>query len=71
MIEPFKKWALDFIGPINPPSRQTMYILVCIDYVIKWVEANAFSKETKQAVVDFLYEEIFVHYGIPQKIIID
>jgi len=20
-IEPFEKWALDFIGPINPPSK--------------------------------------------------
>ena len=21
LIEPFQKWALDFVGPINPPSN--------------------------------------------------
>eukprot|EP00253_Pinus_taeda_P025442 PITA_25442 len=27
LIEPFEKWALDFIGPIDPPSKQKKYIL--------------------------------------------
>eukprot|EP00253_Pinus_taeda_P017664 PITA_17664 len=27
LIEPFEKWALDFIGPINPPSKKKKYIL--------------------------------------------
>jgi hypothetical protein len=26
LIEPFEKWALDFVGPINPPSKQKRYI---------------------------------------------
>jgi hypothetical protein len=33
MIEPFEKWALDFVGPISPMSRKNNYILVCTDYV--------------------------------------
>eukprot|EP00253_Pinus_taeda_P021855 PITA_21855 len=28
-LEPFEKWGMDFVGPINPPSRQKSYIIVC------------------------------------------
>ena len=41
VIEPFEKWALDFVGPINSSSQQKSYILVCTDFVTKWVEAKA------------------------------
>lgn len=40
LIEPFEKWALDFVGPINPPSNGKKYILVCTAYVEKWVETK-------------------------------
>jgi hypothetical protein len=35
VIEPFEKWALDFVGTINPMFRRKKYILVCTDYVTK------------------------------------
>eukprot|EP00253_Pinus_taeda_P007791 PITA_07791 len=41
VIEPFERWALDFVGPINPSSNQRTYILVATDYVTKWVEAES------------------------------
>jgi len=43
-LEPFEKWAIDFVGPFNPPSHQKVHILVCIDYVTKWVEAKDVAK---------------------------
>jgi hypothetical protein len=70
-IEPFEKWALDFIGPINPPSKGKQYILVCTDYVTKWVEAKALVRATEQLVVKFLFEEIFVRFGVPREIVTD
>ena len=29
LIEPFEKWALNFVGPIDPPLQGKRYILVC------------------------------------------
>ncbi len=66
LIEPFEQWALDFVGPINLPSNGKKYILVCIDYVTKWVEAKAITKATENTMVNFLFEEIFVRYGVPR-----
>jgi hypothetical protein len=71
VIEPFEKWALDFVGPINPPSHQKSYILVCTDYVTKWVEAKALTKATEKVVAEFLFENIFVHFGMPKEIVTD
>lgn len=51
MIEPFEKWAIDFIGPINPTSLNKKHILVCTDFVTKWVAAKAVSFSTKRLVL--------------------
>ena len=71
LIDPFEKWALDFIGPINPVSKKKRYILVCTEYVTKWVKAKAVPRATEQVVVDFLHEDIFTRFGIPREIVTD
>ena len=67
-IEPFKKWVLDFVAPINPPSKNKEYILVCTDYVTKWVEVFAFKHTQDTKVAEFLYSKIFTHFGVPHEI---
>lgn len=66
MIEPFEKWAIDFVGPINPTSLNKKHILDCTDFGTKWVEANAVSFATDKVVVDFLFIEIFTRFGVPR-----
>ena len=56
VVEPFDRWALDFFGPISPPSRQKVYILVCTDYMTKWVEVVDLVKGNDQVVTDVSYE---------------
>eukprot|EP00253_Pinus_taeda_P021373 PITA_21373 len=70
VIEPFERWALDFAGPINPPSNQRTYILVATDYVTKWIEAESLPKATEDSVIQFLFH-LFVRYGLPREVIID
>ena len=71
MIEPFEKWAIDFIGPINPTSLSKKNVLVCTDFITKWVEAKAVSFATKRIVIDFLFTEIFTRSGVPKEIVSD
>ena len=69
MIEPFDKWALDFIGPISPMSHKNKYILVCTNYVTKWLEAKALFRATEKSVVEFIYEEIFIRFGVLENLL--
>ena len=71
MVEPFDRWVLDFVGPINPHSRQKAYILVCIDYMMKWVEALALVKSNDHVVIDFLDGEIFTRFRVPKEVVTD
>ncbi|XP_019442270.1 PREDICTED: uncharacterized protein K02A2.6-like [Lupinus angustifolius] len=65
-------WGIDVIGPINPKaSNSHRFILVAIDYFIKWVEAVSFSSITRKVFVRFLRKEIICRYGIPERIITD
>jgi IS30 family transposase len=69
VIEPFDKWSLYFVGPINPSSKKKKYILVCIDYVTKWVEAKSFPIASEQSMVDFLFNDIITRFGVPREIV--
>ena len=65
VIEPFEKWALEFVGTINPTSKKKKYILVCTNYVTKWVESKSLPAASEQLVVDFLFNGIFTRLVVP------
>eukprot|EP00253_Pinus_taeda_P017976 PITA_17976 len=70
-FEPFEKWGMDFVGPINPPSKQRSYIIMCIDYLTKWAETKAIKAATEEKVVEFLRENIFYKFGYPRELVIN
>jgi len=67
MIEPFEKWAIGFVGPINPPSLNKKHILVCTYFATKWVEAKVVSFATERVVTDFLLTESFTRFVVPRE----
>jgi len=70
MVDIFDVWGTDFLGPfLNSFGHE--YIVLCVDYVSKWVEAILARTNGSRVVVKFLRENIFTRYGMPRLIISD
>ena len=59
------------VGPINPPSRGYIWILVATEYFTKWAKTIPLCKATGGAVTNFIKENIIVRFGVPHRIISD
>ncbi|GJW09199.1 reverse transcriptase domain-containing protein [Tanacetum coccineum] len=62
-------WGIDFMGPF-PKSYKFEYILVAVDYVSKWAEAQALPTNDARVVVTFL-KRLFCRFGMPKALISD
>jgi len=70
-FEPFEMWGMDFVGPINPPSKQKQYIIVCTNYMTKWAKKKAIKAATEEKVAEFLREDIFCKFRYPIELVTD
>ncbi|KAJ0443499.1 putative nucleotidyltransferase, Ribonuclease H [Helianthus annuus] len=68
---PFHKWGMDIVGPFPPSKGGVKFLLVAIDYFSKWPEVKPLSKITGKQVIDFVWENIICHYGLPGVIVTD
>eukprot|EP00253_Pinus_taeda_P034082 PITA_34082 len=68
-FELFEKWDMDFVGPVNPPSKQKSYIIVCTDYLTKWAEIKVIKEATEANIVEFLRENIFYKFGYLRELV--
>ena len=68
---PFHTWALDFIGPISPPSKGRIWILTATECFTKWAEAIPLKKASSENVAMFILEHIICRFGIPKRILSD
>ena len=65
MKEPFKRMAMDIIGPLPRTKSEKKFILVVIDYATKCPEALALRNLTTETVVHCLVE-ITARIGCPR-----
>ena len=68
---PFKRVAVDLVGPIHPPSEAGhCYILTLVDYATRYPEAvplkNIDTETVAEALVDF-----FSRLGVPEEVLSD
>ena len=70
MEEPFKRIALDIVGPLNKSKRGHKYILVICDYATKYPEAIPLKTIDSETVANALIET-FSRVGLPGEILSD
>ena len=70
VIEIFYVWGIDFMRPF-PPYFSHQYILVTIDYVLKWVEVIPCRTIDHKIVIGFLKSNIVSRFRFPRAIISD
>ncbi|GJV66611.1 reverse transcriptase domain-containing protein [Tanacetum coccineum] len=69
VCEIFDVWGIDFIRPF-PKSHKFEYILVTVDYVSKWAEAQALPTNDARVVITFL-KKLFCRFEMPKALISD
>ncbi|GKA91968.1 reverse transcriptase domain-containing protein [Tanacetum coccineum] len=69
VCEIFDVWGIDFMGPFSK-SYKFEYILVAVDYVSKWAEAQALQTNDARVVITFL-KKLLCHFRMPKALISD
>lgn len=62
---PFERIAMDIAGPFPPTKGGNRYILVCIDYFSKWVEAYPIMNQEARTVADAFVNNWVCRFGVP------
>jgi transposase InsO family protein len=72
-LQEFEKWAIDFMGPINPPGKCTRerYIITTIEYLTKWVEARVVKDYSATKTPCFIFDDIITRFGCPKILMSD
>jgi hypothetical protein len=71
IVGPFTKWGIDY-ATCNPPSaRGHHYIIVAVDYFMKWVKAMPTFKDKGETIALFLFNQIIARFDVPREIVTD
>jgi hypothetical protein len=68
--EPFKRIAMDVVGPLPRTGRGNRFILVICDYATRYPEAVPLRSVTAKKVAEVLMD-LFTRHGIPEEILTD
>ena len=57
-LQAFDKWAIDFVGPINPPGKCTgaRYIITMTYYLTRWVEVAPIKDYNAVHIQEYTYK---------------
>jgi transposase InsO family protein len=72
-LQAFEKWAIDFVGPINPPGKRigARYIITATEYLTRWAEARAVKDCSATTSTCFIFDDIITRFGCPKILMSD
>jgi hypothetical protein len=72
-LQVFDKWAIDFVGPINPSTKRTRarYIITATKYLTRWAKATPVKDYSVETSTHFLFEQVFTRFGFPRVLMRD
>ena len=70
-VGPFTKWGVDYMTCNIVSTQGHKYIIVDVDYFIKWAEAMPTFNANEETAVFFIFNHIITCFSIPKDILID
>ena len=62
---------MDIVVPFPRVTSNRRFVLVAVDYFIKWAEAEAFAKIWDVDVKKFVWRNIVKRFGVPECLVFD
>jgi len=68
---PFHTWGIDILGPFPLAKCQLKYLIVAVEYLTKWIEAEPVATITASGVEKFIWKNLVCRFGVPHRLISD
>ncbi|GJU49546.1 reverse transcriptase domain-containing protein [Tanacetum coccineum] len=65
----FYKWGIDIASPFPEGPGKVKFLIVAMDYFMKWIEAKAVATITDSQVKKFVWDNIVCRFGLPGEIV--
>ena len=68
---PFAQWGLDIVGPFPRATDNRRFVIVAMDYFIKWVKAETLANIRDVDMRKFVWKNIVTRFRVPGTLISD